>query len=340
MISVEVVEDGHAETGVAGLTYYVEPGRAGPSFLIEDILADWWGASVGGLGRPRSEAENPYDRDPAPLLPVVELAVLDAVGRQTGLPAAAFLGGVRSERLPAYASLPSFSAPEDAVTCAAAAVEAGFRAVKFHASGFVDLDLETIRAARQALGSSLPLMWDASCAYRLDAAETIGSALSEARFLWFEAPLADDATAALRRLAERVAVPLVPDGMVERSPAEWARDVEDGIWGALRGDVTRARSLRGTLALSYLAESLGFPFEIQSFGFPLSQFANLQLMLGTPSCRYFEAPFPRADLDDDLVPPPVIEDGCVLAPTEAGLGHGLDLDRLAQTAQLLTRVPA
>jgi L-alanine-DL-glutamate epimerase-like enolase superfamily enzyme len=259
---------------------------------------------------------------------VIELAVLDALGKTTRLPAAAFLGGLRRSSVEAYASLPSFGEPDAAVTCAGAAVEAGFRAVKFHASGLLDADIETIEAARRALGPSVGLMWDASCAYDLYTAVAVGAALAEARFLWFEAPLADEATEALRSLAARTTVPLVPDGLVQRPSAEWARDVRDGVWGALRLDVTRAPDLAAALRLLHLSETLGLPCEVQSFGFPLGQYANLQLALTTTACRFFEAPFPPDDFLDDVAAPPTVADGFVYAPEAPGLGSAVDVDEL------------
>ena len=51
-----------------------------------------------------------------PGLPVlIELASLDAAGRLLGVPATAFLGGAIRHDLPAYASLPSFVRPFNAV---------------------------------------------------------------------------------------------------------------------------------------------------------------------------------------------------------------------------------
>ncbi|MDQ3857183.1 MAG: hypothetical protein M3327_01845 [Actinomycetota bacterium] len=337
VVSVEVSDADGAVTGVAGLTYYVPADEESDDGRVDASLSAWLGATVDGLPRERG-APNPYDPTAKPLRATVELAVLDALGRATSLPAAAFLGGIRRRRLRAYASLPSFADPESAVACARAAVEAGLRAVKFHASGLLEVDLETIARARRELGASFDLMWDASCAYDLYTAVAVGGALAEANFLWFEAPLADDSTEALRSLAGRTRVPLIPDGLVQRPAAEWARDVRDGLWGALRLDVTRAPDLRAALRLLHLAEALGLPCEVQSFGFPLAQWANLQLMLTSDACRFFEVPFPPADLADDVASPPTIVDGCVRLPEGPGLAHAIDVGELARRLKPLIQM--
>ena len=326
VVSVEVSGPDGATTGVASLTSYVSP-DAEEARAQATSLEGWLGAPADGLPTERDDA-NPYDPGERLLAAVVQLAALDALGRSTGLAAAAFLGGARRARLAAYASLPSFADPEDAVACASAARDASFRFVKFHASGWRDVDLETIAAARQTLGASAGLMWDASCAYDLYTALAVGAALADAAFLWFEAPLVDDSTEALRSLAMRTSVPLVPDGLVQRSPADWARDVRDGIWGALRLDVTRVPDVAAALRLVRLSEAVGIPCEIQSFGFPLGQYANLQLALTTPACRFFEAPFPPDDFLDEVAAPPPVADGFVYAPEAPGLGHAADVGEL------------
>jgi L-alanine-DL-glutamate epimerase-like enolase superfamily enzyme len=337
VISVEVSDGDTSNTGVASLTYYVPPEEDGDDGRVDGSLAAWLGAPVSGPAT-RRRPENPYDPSGKPLGATVELAVLDALGRATNLPAAAFLGGPRRTRIEAYASLPSFAEPSSAVECAGAAVGHGFRAIKFHASGTLETDIETIAAARRELGPSVRLMWDASCAYELYTAVAIGVALAEARFLWFEAPLADESTEALRSLASRTTMALVPDGLVQRSAGEWARDVRDGVWAALRLDVTRTPDLACALRLLHLSETLGLPCEIQSFGFPLGQYSNLQLMLTTGACRFFESPFPTDDFLDDIVAPPVLVDGFVDAPEAPGLGHAVEAQDLARRLRPLAEM--
>lgn len=338
LISVEISDGATASVGVASLTYYVEPGAAAQDGRLDTPLSEWLGASVWGLQSGSPEGTNPYDPAAKPLRAAVELAALDALGRETRLPVAAFLGGLCRTKVEAYASLPSFGNPDDAVACGREAVESGFRAVKFHASGSVEVDLETIASARRELGSAVGLMWDASCAYELYSAVLIGNALAEADFLWFEAPLADDSTESLRSLAGRMSVPLVPDGLVQRSAADWARDVRDGVWGALRLDITRTPGISSALRLLRLSETLGLPCEIQSFGFPLSQYSNLQLMLATHACRFFEAPFPAGDFEDGIVTAPRIVDGFVVAPKAPGLGHDVSIEQLANSCRSLARL--
>ena len=323
-ITTEITDGARSSFGLAALTSYRQPGSEDLGALAADSLEQWLGLDPSAIWLP----ENPYEPGSGELRAVAELAVLDALGHFTRLPAAAFLGLTARSRLPVYASLPSFPEPSAAVACAVQAAEDGFQAVKFHASGLMEVDLETIVLARATLGPTAVLLWDASCAYDLPSAIAVGRALERQGFTWFEAPMADGLGSALLRLARETRVSLVPDGTDSRPAADWVRDLGDGIWGALRVDVTRSRTVGDAARLVRVAEALGYPCEIQSFGFPLAQLANLQLMLTTTACTYFEVPFPRDQLDDMVVAAPEITDGYVSAPKGPGLGHSVTQDEV------------
>src|SRR5262245_17301491 len=253
--------------GIAGVTRYLEPSRAEAGLPAIAQLEEWLGADPAALALHRPELPNQYDPAADWTRVLVELAALDALGQVAGLAASAFLGGAQRDRVPAYASLPSFTDPHQAVDVAMHAVSEGFRAVKFHGSGIAELDKETVALSRAKLGAGAILMWDGSCAYDLTDAIMVGRALERHDYLWFEAPMPDSARSALRILARSCSVPLVPDGMADRAPSDWARDLSEGMWGALRLDVTHSRTLAHAQRIVRLAESVGLPCEIQSFGY-------------------------------------------------------------------------
>ncbi len=335
VVSVEISDEGTTETGIAAITRYLPEGWKEADPPLENLLSSWLGFPVAALPN-EPTTEDIYEPSGHFLQAAVTLAGLDALGRRTGLPAATFLGGIHRSSLPAYASLPSFPDVDGAVDCAENAADQGFRSVKLHASGVVDVDVETIAAARRRLGPSMRLIWDASRAYDVSDAQRVGHTLDEHGYLWFEAPLEEDSSPALERLARRVSVALVPDGMAQRSVGDWARDLTNGIWGGLRLDLTRVGSISFALRLVRLAESMGVQCEIQSFGFPLSQYANLQLMIATRSCRFFECPFPSAGLEDGIVKAPEVIDGNVRLPAAPGLGHGVSVAEIGRDRPLLT----
>jgi L-alanine-DL-glutamate epimerase-like enolase superfamily enzyme len=85
-----------------------------------------------------------------------------------------------------------------------------------------------------------------------------------------------------------------------------------------------------------LANSHGLKTELQSYGYPLSQAANLHVMLGVNGCSYFEHPVPYEHFEYACANPIRIEkDGCVSAPRGSGLGLDLDWDQIEREASLV-----
>jgi L-alanine-DL-glutamate epimerase-like enolase superfamily enzyme len=327
LVEVELDRGGRALWGCAGASRYPER-RERPSGAALRGLERLVGLDLAGTALP---APVSYEPGGESLLAVLELAVIDALGRELGLPAAALLGGVRRTRLPAYASTLAYGSVDAYVGCLAAAREQGFVAVKFHANGDPELDCEVIATAREASHDAV-LIWDGEYAYDPQEALRVGRALDDAAFLWFEAPVRDDASPAVLSLSERLETPLVPGARRPRHPGSWAREVLDGVWGALRTNVTRTPSLGAALRLVRLAEALDVPCELESFGYPLTGLANLHAALATDGCRFYEVPFPTNLLGGVGTPPP-LEDGYVSLPAEPGLGHGLTRETIRSACE-------
>lgn len=325
IVSVTIARDSERATGFSSATRYE---------IANELKIDWrvietkLETIVGGGATPwRIEhlgQRNPYEEEVGVDV-LVEIAYLDALGRLVGIPSSAFLGGSCRDEVPVYASLPSFSSIEAMIDCARNAVDDGYSAVKFHATGFADFDARAIRIARSALGDKVTLIWDGGSTYNnLYDALLVGSALEEATYLWFEAPVRDDAGLVRRELARRLRIPLVPDASaLRRSPGDLVLDAIDGVWGALRVDATRAPSITDAIRIVRAAESLGLPCEIQSFGHGLGQFANLGLISTTMSCRFFEVPYPDPSLGCAIGGPTVVN-GKVRIPNAPGFGFTVD----------------
>ena len=84
------------------------------------------------------------------------------------------------------------------------------------------------------------------------------------------------------------------------------------------------------------ARAHGMKTELQSYGYPLSQAANLHLMLGVAGCSYFEHPVPVEYFEYGCFIPIRIEaDGCVRAPDGPGLGLDIDWKQIEGDALLV-----
>jgi L-alanine-DL-glutamate epimerase-like enolase superfamily enzyme len=84
------------------------------------------------------------------------------------------------------------------------------------------------------------------------------------------------------------------------------------------------------LELLMVANAAGVPIEIQSWGYSLSQAANLHLMLSNDRTRYFEAPMPKEAFEFGMKNGNILRGRDVVAPDGSGLGIKVDWDRLAE----------
>ncbi len=109
-----------------------------------------------------------------------------------------------------------------------------------------------------------------------------------------------------------------------------------GAWSRLRCDPCNIGGISAAMKAMALASANGLKTELQSYGYPLSQAANLHLMLGVFGCSYFEHPVPVEHYEYGCANPIRIEaDGCVSAPDGPGLGLEMDWERIERDAFLV-----
>lgn len=113
----------------------------------------------------------------------VDIALWDLAGKRAGLPLHRMLGGGAGP-VPAYASLLRYTDPALVARNAAAAVAAGYRAVKLH-----EITVEAVQAARDAVGPGVLLMNDTNCPWPVDEACAMAEALRPAGLHWLEEPV-------------------------------------------------------------------------------------------------------------------------------------------------------
>jgi len=115
----------------------------------------------------------------------VEIALWDLLGKRTGQPLHALLGGSRHTELDAYASLLRYGDCALVARNTAAACAAGFRHVKLH-----EVTREDTLAAINATGAgSARIMLDVNCAWSVPVAVEMADALSGDGLMWLEEPV-------------------------------------------------------------------------------------------------------------------------------------------------------
>ncbi|HEX3591524.1 MAG TPA: enolase C-terminal domain-like protein [Pseudonocardiaceae bacterium] len=161
------------------------------------------------------------DPDPGPLealdalggpaRAILQMAVLDLVARDRGVPGHALLGPARRTGV-ALTRILSLKSPERMAAMAQAHADEGYRHVKIkldHADD--DLDYRRVAAIREAVGPDFGLTVDANQSYPPDDAVALAARLAPLRVLLFEQPVPAGDLDGLEYVTRRSAIPVEAD---------------------------------------------------------------------------------------------------------------------------------
>lgn len=139
---------------------------------------------------------------PVMALSGIDLAIWDLLGKLENRPVYDLLGGLRHERVPAYASLGATITDQ---------VEQGYRHVKLHLPAVKESPeeiVEIVRTGRERLGADIPLYLDAAVNWNFDTAAYLAKALEPFDIGWLEEPILADDLEGHRRLGEMTTIPV------------------------------------------------------------------------------------------------------------------------------------
>jgi L-alanine-DL-glutamate epimerase-like enolase superfamily enzyme len=249
----------------------------------------------------------------------IDIALWDIAGKVAGLPLYRLLGGSERADVPAYASLLRYGEPAAVTHYAEEALERGYRHVKVH-----EIEAVNVKAARDALGSDVPLMVDCNCLW--DAEEAVRRARSFAPYNphWIEEaiwpPEDGHAMAKLRREGG------VPTAAGENYMFDdFQRLCELEALDFLQPSITKVGGVTGMRAVF----ELGAAHNVQVV--PHSAYFGPGLLASTHVIASYSGEIPveryYADFDDtplhDAINP---KNGRMLVPQSPGLGLDPDLD--------------
>jgi L-alanine-DL-glutamate epimerase-like enolase superfamily enzyme len=281
--------------------------------------------------REQFQEEMSWAGPPVSCLALLDVALWDLAAKRAGLPLYKFLGGER-ESLPAYASVTTQASVDEYLELADRVLGDGLPALKLHAWGEPDGDLDLLRRLRDH-APGLVLMYDAENVYSHPDALKVARGLDELGFRWFEAPLPDHDLSGYRELRARVDVPILPGGYEMWDVAQFADALRDPPWTALRSEVSSTLGITGLIRLIRLAEAFGMDLEPVSYGHTSGQLAALHIMLAFENSSYFELPYPSEPWEYCTLDP-VRPDaqGNVRASQTPGLGLELDWEQVEARA--------
>ncbi len=309
--------------------------------------------------------ENPLDQA-ARLYSAIEIACLDLIGKSVGQPVCDLLGERVRDEVP-FSAYPFYKHaggggegpdargdeygealdPEALVRQVQKMIATyGFQDVKFK-TGVLDpeIEIETVKALRRALGPGVPLRMDPNCAWSVETSVTVGRALtaelSDGGYL-------EDPTAGLagmaevrRRLrAEGVETPLASNVAIT-SFADVAESVPQDAVQVVLCDPHYWGGLRQVQHLGKLCRTFGLGMSMHSnTHLGVSLMAMAHVAAATPHLTYAcDTHYPWQDARDEVVAGGRvrIENGKVRIPDRPGLGVELDPDQLARGRERYAR---
>lgn len=117
-------------------------------------------------------------------LSAIDIALWDIAGKVARQPVYQLLGGSDTVSLPAYASLIRYSDPGLVRKNVRRALDSGFRHLKLH-----EIDIDCVRAAREAAGDDVEIMLDVNCPWSVREALDMTERLRSLKLRWLEEPV-------------------------------------------------------------------------------------------------------------------------------------------------------
>ncbi len=257
----------------------------------------------------------------------VEMGCWALAATAEGVPLAERLGGTRT-RVPTGISLGIQKTPEALVERAKAAFAQGYRKIKLKIAP--GMDIEFVRAVRQALGPEVHIMADANSAYRLEDAKHLAQ-LDAFDLIMVEQPLAQDDLVRHAQLQVQMKTPICLDESI--TSVERAEDMITLASGRIVnikpgrvGGFSVSRGIHNVCEQHGLPVWCGGMLESgvgRAYNVALASLPNFKLPGDlSPSARYWER---------DIVTPEWTMDaeGMVGVPrAKPGIGVAVDMDRI------------
>jgi L-alanine-DL-glutamate epimerase-like enolase superfamily enzyme len=248
----------------------------------------------------------------------LDIAVWDAAGKALGQSLHRLLGGYR-DRLPTYASdgLWYNLAPDELAASAKRHADAGFAAVKLRLGKEATPELEAgrVRAVREAVGSDVRIMVDATESWSLIQARRAGRVLQEAGIAWLEDPVHHLDLAGLAELRRQLDVPIAAGEHLYHLDA-FRTLLEARAVDVVILDLARVGGITPWRTIAALAQAHRIP--VCGHVVPEIQ---LHLLAAIPNGHLVEYVPRSAGI---LTAMPRLESGELVAPDAPGLGLALD----------------
>jgi L-alanine-DL-glutamate epimerase-like enolase superfamily enzyme len=248
----------------------------------------------------------------------VDIALWDIAGKCAGLPLYRLLGGAKERKVPVYASLPRYGDLEKLKTAALHAHRAGYDLIKLH-----QLDVESLKTVRQAVGDGPRLMMDINCAWSLNKAREMAQQFAPFNLHWLEEPIwPPEDFRSLARLGSLSAMPIAA-GENACTAYQFKAMLEAEAADYIQPSVTKVGGISEWRKVAALAETYNVKVAPHSPYFGPGLLATGHLVAATPWAESVE--YYYVSLETSVFKsPPKLEKGYISLPEGPGLGLEID----------------
>src|SRR5256712_6849137 len=275
----------------------------------------------------------------------IEIACWDIMGKALGQPVYRLLGGAIRDRIKAYANgwYTVERTPEEFRHAARRVVEKGYRALKLDpfGAGTWELEprerirsLELVEAVRDAVGPDVEILIEMHGRFTPAQAVAIARELEPFRPSWIEEPVPPENLAALKKVAEKVSIP-VATGERLHTRYDYRTLFELQAADIIQPDITQFGGLLETKKLAAWAEIYYVLVAPHNVGGPVSTAAALHFAASTPNFKIQEHfnDFTESWVKTAAPGNPEVVDGYFALPQGPGLGVKLNLDVVREHPQ-------
>ncbi len=248
----------------------------------------------------------------------LDIALWDILGKRAGLPLHQLWGGAKENKVSAYASLPRYTDLEKLKMAALHAKKRGFGQIKLH-----QLDVESLKLVREAVGENIGLMMDINCAWSPEKALEMADKFAPYNLKWLEEPIwPPEDFRNLARLGQKSRLPIASgENFCTVFQFKAMLDVEAAAY--IQPSVIKVGGITEWRKVAALAEVYNVRIAPHSPYFGPGLLATAHLVASTPwahSVEYYYLSF-EANV---FKTPPKLENGFIFLPEGPGLGLEID----------------
>mgnify|MGYP005838428631 CR=1 FL=1 len=265
----------------------------------------------------------------------IEHALWDIAGKAAGLPVYMLLGGKVRDRVRVYQSAGGGTPAEVAGRAKALVGKYGYTAVKMsphmpdtNAKRYnyvTRMAAERVGAVREALGPDVDIGVDIHAKFfEVHRAVELARAIEPYNPMWLEEPIRPENTEAMRKLAERVNIPLA-SGECNYTKHEFREILAAECLDIIQPDICVCGGLLEMKKIAAMAEAHYVMVAPHNPMGPVATTVNVHFAASTPNFKILEYhPDDTAPRSEVLKEPLMVRDGYIPVPNKPGLGIELD----------------